>query len=137
MKILYLFPGLSCLLTHLDRRLDHHSCLKNFLLNTGCWDPFWLQHSVTGTKYKNITLLAANHCVGCTQYNFSICRVQFTNLSDSSKPGQAKLLPASSPHLVTCVTCPQDGKDDLLYTCQDMASNNLMGVSVEDLELHV
>ena len=70
------------------------------------------------------------HCILVTTF----CdRIQFINLG--SKPGLAKLLPASSPHLVTCQDT--DVKDDLLYSCQDTASNNLMVVSVEDLELSV
>ena len=52
-----------------------------------------------------------------------------------TRPGQAKLLPASSPHLVTVSGAGE--RDDLLYSCQDTASNNLMAVSLEDLELNV
>ena len=62
-------------------------------------------------------------------------RIQFINVSDrEAGPGKPKLLPAASPHLVTS----QDGaKDDLLYTYQDIACNNLMVVSMEDLEMNV
>ena len=64
----------------------------------------------------------------------SFCdRIQFVNLSDQSKHSSPKLLPCSSPHLVSV-----DGaRDDVLYSCQDTASHNLMAVSLEDLELHV
>ena len=60
-------------------------------------------------------------------------RVQFVSLADRERPGRARLLPASSPHLVTS----GEGEDteDLLYSCQDTASSNLMVVSLEDLEL--
>jgi len=63
-------------------------------------------------------------------------RLQFINLSDrEAGPGQPKLLPASSPHLVT--SHHESAKHDLLYTYQDIASNNLMVVSMEDLEMNV
>ena len=58
-------------------------------------------------------------------------RLQFISLADKERPGRAKLLPASSPHLVTSEA------GDLLYSAQDTASNNLMVVSREDLELSV
>ena len=62
----------------------------------------------------------------------SFCdRLQFISLADKERPGRAKLLPASSPHLVT------QEAGDLLYSAQDTASNNLMVVSREDLELSV
>ena len=58
-------------------------------------------------------------------------RLQFISLADRERPGRAKLLPASSPHLVN------QEAGDLLYSAQDTASNNLMVVSREDLELSV
>ena len=64
----------------------------------------------------------------------SFCdRIQFVNLSVGDKVRSAKLLPCSSPHLV----CQAGARDDILYSCQDTASHNLMAVSLEDLELHV
>ena len=60
---------------------------------------------------------------------------QVTNVSIArTRPGQAKLLPASSPHLVTVSGSGE--REDLLYSCKDTASNNLMAVSLEDLELN-
>ena len=61
-------------------------------------------------------------------------RLQFVSLADRTRPGQAKLLPSSSPHLVTVSGSGE--REDLLYSCQDTASNNLMAVSLEDLELN-
>ena len=60
--------------------------------------------------------------------------VQVISLETPQQPGQAKLLPCYSPHLVNRQTRL---KEDLLYSCQDTASNNLMAVSCADLELHV
>ena len=60
--------------------------------------------------------------------------LQFVSLADRTRPGQAKLLPSSSPHLVTVSGSGE--REDLLYSCKDTASNNLMAVSLEDLELN-
>ena len=57
--------------------------------------------------------------------------VQFSNL-DSKAESLSILLPCSSPHLVS----NESREKDLLYTCQDTASNNLMIVNMEDLELN-
>jgi hypothetical protein len=56
--------------------------------------------------------------------------VQFVNLYSKSESLSIRL-PCSSPHLVSRET----KEKDLLYTCQDTASNNLMVVNMEDLEL--
>ena len=64
----------------------------------------------------------------------SFCdRIQFVNLADRTKHSPAKLLPGSSPHLVS----GDEARDDILYSCQDTASNNLMAVSLEELEMNV
>ena len=64
----------------------------------------------------------------------SFCdRIQFVNLTDKTKHSSPKLLPGSSPHLVS----GDEARDDILYSCQDTASNNLMAVSLEDLEMNV
>ena len=56
--------------------------------------------------------------------------VQFMSLD--TKTGSAEiLLPCSSPHLVN----KDSVERDLLYTCQDTASNNLMIINMEDMEL--
>ena len=57
--------------------------------------------------------------------------VQFMNL-DSKTDSSEILLPCSSPHLVNKDICERD----LLYTCQDTASNNLMIINMEDMELN-
>ena len=57
----------------------------------------------------------------------------FVNLTDKTKHSSPKLLPGSSPHLVS----GDEARDDILYSCQDTASNNLMAVSLEDLEMNV
>lgn len=57
--------------------------------------------------------------------------VQFSIL-DSKAESLSILLPCSSPHLVS----NESREKDLLYTCQDTASNNLMIVNMEDLELN-
>ena len=41
---------------------------------------------------------------------------------------------AANDHLVTI---GDEARDDILYSCQDTASNNLMAVSLEDLEMNV
>ena len=64
----------------------------------------------------------------------SFCdRIQFVNLGDKTKHSSPKLLPCSSPHLVS----GDEARDDILYSCQDTASNNLMAVSLEELEMNV
>jgi len=55
--------------------------------------------------------------------------VQFTSISSQA----TVLLPCYSPHLVT----REREEQELLYTCQDTASNNLMVVSMEEVELQI
>jgi len=57
--------------------------------------------------------------------------VQFMNL-DTKIVSAEILLPCSSPHLVN----KDNDEKDLLYTCQDTASNNLMMINMEDMELN-
>eukprot|EP00092_Neocalanus_flemingeri_P040694 GFUD01044305.1.p1 GENE.GFUD01044305.1~~GFUD01044305.1.p1 ORF type:complete len:1862 (+),score=644.25 GFUD01044305.1:78-5663(+) len=59
--------------------------------------------------------------------------VQFTTLASSDVTTSPNILTCSSPHLVSRET----SEKDLLYTCQDTASNNLMVVNMEDLELKI
>jgi len=56
--------------------------------------------------------------------------IQFLNLDAQRKPADI-ILPCSSPHLVNNELVEKD----LLYTCQDTASNNLMIVNMGDMEL--
>jgi len=58
--------------------------------------------------------------------------VQFINLDTKAESTSDILLPCSSPHLVS----KENGEKDLLYTCQDTASNNLMVINMEDMELN-
>jgi len=53
--------------------------------------------------------------------------VQLTSMASSCSVS----IPCYSPHLVSM----EREEKELLYTCQDTASNNLMVVSMEELEL--
>ena len=84
-------------------------------------------------KSSKLTQILFRRLLGSILVTTFCDRLQFISLADKERPGRAKLLPASSPHLVTS----EAGAGDLVYSAQDTASNNLMVVSRADLELSV